>query len=186
MAGLSLPAALTARCSSGALCHHVKREAGRFIPSLLLLNAQTVWFPEDMLIGEDFDLWFRLVKSGAVGFLDEVLSARRMHKHSISCSPETPSGPSRHVSVPTTIGAGFFSSSQRRAFREKISADLFDCGYARSREGNVGEAQGFYIASLKWHTSVRSIKRSVLGILKAYLMKVFRRNGPNTERTHGG
>jgi hypothetical protein len=35
MAGLSLPAALTARCSSGALCHHVKREASRFIRSML-------------------------------------------------------------------------------------------------------------------------------------------------------
>src|SRR4029077_16951443 len=34
--GWPLPsAALTARCSCGALCHHVKREASRFIPSTL-------------------------------------------------------------------------------------------------------------------------------------------------------
>src|SRR5262245_28235940 len=36
--GWPLPsAALTAECSCGALCHHVKREASRFIPSSLLV-----------------------------------------------------------------------------------------------------------------------------------------------------
>src|SRR5262245_25333569 len=39
--GWPLPsAALTADCSCGALCHHVKREASRFIPSSLRLRTQ--------------------------------------------------------------------------------------------------------------------------------------------------
>src|SRR5215475_14169858 len=38
--GWPLPsAALTAGCSRGALCHHVKREASRFIPSTLSING---------------------------------------------------------------------------------------------------------------------------------------------------
>jgi len=151
-----------------------------------LLDGQKVWFPEDMLIGEDFDLWFRLVKSGAVGFLDKVLSARRMHKESITCRPDTAIWTAAARIRNYNHSTDFFSSSQRKAFRKRISDDLFDCGYAQSRQGNTGDAQALYIKSLRWDPNIWSIERAVLGILKAHLRRVLGRNVSDTERLHGG
>ena len=36
-------------------------------------------FAEDLAIGEDLDLWFRLVASGQVAYIDRVLSSYRLH-----------------------------------------------------------------------------------------------------------
>jgi len=151
-----------------------------------LLDAQAVWFPEDLLIGEDFDLWLRLVKSGSVGYLDEILSARRMHEHSITRRPDNPLWVLTARTRAYDYTAGFFSSSQRKAFRERISADLFDCGYAESLEGNVGKARSFYIAALRWDKGVRAIVRSLLGILKAHLKHRFRRTIRATGQVDAG
>jgi hypothetical protein len=109
------------------------------------------------------------------------LYARRLHKHSITRRPDAAIWAVTARIRAYDYTSGFFSPSQRDAFRERISADLFGCGYVQSREGNVGKAQGFYIASLKWDRSVRSITRSILAILKAYLRKIFRRTAPNLE-----
>ncbi len=134
-----------------------------------LLDGQKVWFPEDMLIGEDFELWFRLVKSGSVAFLDKVLSARRMHKESITRRPDTAIWTATARIRNYNRSTDFFSSSQRKAFRKRISDDLFNCGYAQSRQGDTGDAQALYIESLRWDPNIWSIKRAVLGILKAHL-----------------
>lgn len=42
-----------------------------------LLDAETVWFREDMRCGEDIDLWFRLTPRARVAYLDEPLSTYR-------------------------------------------------------------------------------------------------------------
>lgn len=52
-----------------------------------LLN-EAEWFPEDMDIGEDVDLWLRIIMKYQIGYIDKVLSQYRDHSESITKNPE--------------------------------------------------------------------------------------------------
>ena len=53
-----------------------------------LLSEESKYFPEDMTIGEDIDLWFRLMSRGRTAYIDEALSFYRHRQGSISDNQE--------------------------------------------------------------------------------------------------
>jgi glycosyltransferase involved in cell wall biosynthesis len=48
------------------------------------LRREAMWFPEDLVVGEDIDLWFRLLMNTSTIYLDAVLSAYRERTSSLT------------------------------------------------------------------------------------------------------
>lgn len=48
------------------------------------LHRETIWFPEDLVVGEDIDLWFRLLANASTVYWHEVLSAYRERATSLT------------------------------------------------------------------------------------------------------
>ena len=53
-----------------------------------VLYKEEEWFPENMDIGEDLDLWLRTIKKYRAAFIDKVYSQVRKHPDSITQNPE--------------------------------------------------------------------------------------------------
>jgi glycosyltransferase involved in cell wall biosynthesis len=63
---------ITTIYTSSILIHRIILTQGHFL------------FPEDLIIGEDVDLWFRLVGLGGVAYIDRPLSFYRQHASSVT------------------------------------------------------------------------------------------------------
>lgn len=53
-----------------------------------ILNHEDEWFPEDLDIGEDLDLWYRLLMKHRAAFIDEAYCQYRKHPDSITQNSE--------------------------------------------------------------------------------------------------
>ena len=128
------------------------------------LTAEGVFFPENLTIGEDIDLWFRLVLPGGVAYMDQPLSSYRLYATSVTKRPD------RNLCDPVLAHiknygrtAGFLDEWQRREYRRRIAQDLFDIGYTFSGQGRHQEALRLYIQSLRWRIAMGPLK----GIVKS-------------------
>jgi hypothetical protein len=48
------------------------------------LRREPAWFPEDLVTGEDLDLWFRIVMGSSTVFIDQILSGYRERAASLT------------------------------------------------------------------------------------------------------
>lgn len=131
------------------------------------LTDEDILFPEDLTIGEDVDLWFRLIKSGGVAFINRTLSCYRIYPLSVTKRPD------RNIYDPVSAyiknyerDAGFLDANQRKEYRKRIANDLFNIGYACSGQGKHGEAFQAYLRSLQWRFGIAPLK----GIIKTLLL----------------
>jgi glycosyltransferase involved in cell wall biosynthesis len=136
-----------------------------------LLTADPIGFPEDVTIGEDVDLWFRLVRSARVAYIDRPLSSYRIYPLSVTKRGD------RNLYDPVAVHIrnyertlGFLDGHQRREYRKRIGHDLYDIGYACSEREEYAHALGFYLMSLKWNWRIPAMK----GAIKASLFGVVR------------
>lgn len=132
------------------------------------LTDEDILFPEDLTIGEDVDLWFRLIKSGGVAFINRTLSCYRIYPLSVTKRP------GRNIYDPVSAhiknykrDAGFLDADQRKEYRKRIANDLFNIGYTCSCQGKYDEARQSYLRSLRWRFAVAPLK----GIIKTYLLR---------------
>ena len=130
------------------------------------LDEQPIAFPEDLTIGEDIDLWFRLVKAGGIAYTNQVLSYYRQHSQSLTKKPD------RNIvdSIIThTINYGrsnnYLSSKELSLYKKRISSDYFNLAYNFFKYGDIRNARQNYITSLKWYTNFRT----VLSYLKTFI-----------------
>jgi glycosyltransferase involved in cell wall biosynthesis len=132
------------------------------------LTAEDMFFPEDLTIGEDIDLWFRLVKSGGVAYIDRPLSYYRIYPLSVTKRSD------RNIYDPVSAhiknykrNAGFLDAYQRIEYRKRIATGLFNIGYTCSCQGKYDEARQSYLRSLRWRFAVAPLK----GIIKILLLR---------------
>lgn len=126
------------------------------------LFSENEFFPEELTIGEDVDLWFRLVKNGKVAFIDKLLSCYRVNLNSITHRPD------RKLSDPVDTHIknykkriDFFTAQQRKLYRKRIAADLYNASYNCNKQGRKKEALMFSVRSLFWAVDIAPIKEIV-------------------------
>ena len=121
------------------------------------LLREEVWFPEDMSIGEDIDLWFRLVKGSEILFIDEPLACYRKHGTSITADVErfylgsVMAHAANHARAMTVLTA-----DERKTLELRIAKDLFHLGYHYKQAGRYRESRRAYLDSLSWKFSART------------------------------
>lgn len=130
------------------------------------LDLESIWFPEELLIGEDIDLWFRLVKNNRIGFINEVLSFYRQHELSISKNVEKVLvGSIRAHTRNYERGQDLLSKKQNRLYRKRISKQYYYLGYIHFCEGRSKEARKSFLRAMELAFN----NAYVLAFLKTYI-----------------
>lgn len=131
------------------------------------LFEEPVFFAEDVVAGEDADLWFRIVKTGGVAYVNQALSGYRIHGQSVTHRPDrNPMDPLVAHVRNYNRSKTFLTWRQRQAYRRRIGNDLFDLGYNCARAGMLGQAAACYLRSLGWYPGMKALK----GLAKAGLV----------------
>lgn len=132
------------------------------------LTGLTEWFAEDLGVGEDLDLWFRIMATSRVAFIDRPLNAYRQHPKSLMQSGERSLEGSTRAHVRNYERARLrLSREQRRRYRARIAALLFHLGYYRAIQGDTTSARASYCQSMRW----RPQGQTLLAYIKALVVK---------------
>ena len=95
-----------------------------------VLSQMEGWFPEDMRLCEDTDLWYRILKQRRAAFTGEVLSYHRQRRGSLTDDPVACLTAAVRVNSDNLIrGADVLSQAEQQMLRSKIAAQLLDLGY---------------------------------------------------------
>ncbi len=114
------------------------------------LRRQKEWFPEDLTLMEDHDLWFRLVRDGNCAFLNLPLSAYRHYATSISSRVEQFRLDQFEAHRRNLERARpFLTGAQYASYRRKVADMKASIGYRRLLSGDIVEARRAYWQSLK-------------------------------------
>lgn len=133
------------------------------------LEAQPVWFPENMTIGEDIDLWFRLALSNRMACLYEVLSCYRRHDNNITNDMNMYFQGSLEVYEKNLQrGDSLFTEQEKEAYKGKISGQHFHYGYYLFRKLDFSSARKEYLKALK----LKSSRKTLTAYLKTFLPRV--------------
>lgn len=129
------------------------------------LDVESIWFPEDMFIGEDIDLWFRLVKGSSVGYVDEPLSYYRSHDNSVTKNIESYLIGSISAHTKNFYRAkDILSKREKIIYRNRIATQYFYLGYNYFNEGNIVSARKAYLHSMKW----LFLNKTLISYLKSF------------------
>ena len=167
-------AASTWVCNERALFAFMCTRVSTLHPSSVLvrrsrLAREEILFPEDLTVGEDIDLWFRLVASGGVGYVDRTLSSYRQHARSITKRADRNmddairSHTKNYPRATTVLDRG-----QLAAYRKRIARDLVDTAYLYREMGQARKARALYAQSLRWRFEVRAAK----ALIRASVVRV--------------
>ena len=115
-----------------------------------LIEQENPPFAQDLVIGEDIDLWFRLVKGRNVVFLNEELSYYRQHPTSITTDDEklllgAIAAHSRNLERARQV----LSESEIRRYESRIARQYRNLGYLYFRAQQEGPARIAYANSLR-------------------------------------
>jgi len=141
------------------------------------IDQEELYFPEDLEIGEDIDLWFRVAKGRQVAFIDEELSDYRQHGSSVTRNNErlllgsiaSHTGNLQRVSLHLT-------NEQAKRYRSRIARQHRHLGYLYFRAGKFAESRLAYrqSASMDFHWA------TLYNLAKTYfpqwLVTAYRRN----------
>lgn len=134
------------------------------------LDAQSTWFPEEVTIGEDADLWFRLALSNRVAYVDEVLSCYRQHSTSIT------SNMANYLEGSILIhrrnlerGQHVFTSEEKDRYETKIWSYHWHYGYLLYSNYRMNLARQEYINALR----LKFRKKAFIALLKTMLPVTF-------------
>jgi glycosyltransferase involved in cell wall biosynthesis len=115
-----------------------------------LIEQQESAFAEDLVIGEDIDLWFRLTKGRQVAFVNEELSYYRQHPTSITTNTEKLllGGIAAH-SRNLVRARDVLNPSEIRRYQSRIAGQYKNLGYLYFRAGKEPQARSAYANSLR-------------------------------------
>lgn len=88
------------------------------------LFGQSVWFPPELRVGEDMDLWFRFMQKHEVAFIDKPVNAYRQHGASL-------------MHQTAIMLAGSVACHERNFERASASLSPAQCKRYRERIGNL-------------------------------------------------
>jgi glycosyltransferase involved in cell wall biosynthesis len=151
-------------CDHRALFFYICTRVTTIFPSAAMIRrsrlfAEPLFFAEDVVAGEDADLWFRIVRTGGVTYMDHALSGYRIHSNSVTQRTDRNLYDLSRVHIRNfSRSRDFLDSTQRRQYRRRIADSLHDMAYNYRKLRRYGEAQGIYLQSLRWHPGLRSIR----------------------------
>lgn len=107
-----------------------------------LLLKQSIWFEEEFRIGEDIDLWFRLVKNKEIIFINEVLSYYRQHESSITNNDEhLLRGSIMAHSRNYERGKDVFSDNEKKIYAKRIGMNYMNLAYILYKQNQMKAAR---------------------------------------------
>ena len=110
-----------------------------------VLQHETVWFPENFVIGEDLDLWFRLAQHAKIGYLNLALSYYRHHDAGITKNPERNlRGAIAAHSANLQRGMEIFSAEETALVRRMLARQHFSLAYLRFLALDRRDARALY------------------------------------------
>ena len=127
-----------------------------------LLGRDGAGFREDLRIGEDYDLWFRLIHGHRGAFINEVLAYYRRHGSNITGDEEQMLlGGIRLHEANLSRGRDVFSPGDVRRYHRKIADLWFHLASYYQQSGRTGAARSGYLQVLKHHARWRAVPRCV-------------------------
>lgn len=141
------------------------------------LDQEEYWFPEDMLIGEDIDLWFRMVKGRRVMFIDEPLSAYRQHDDNITKNNEKMlRGSIIAYSRNFNRAVDVLSAEEKNQYKRRIASQYQILGYLYFNSFLMGEARKAYLQAMQWSASYKAVLGFTKTFAPKWLIRLYRRH----------
>ena len=115
-------------------------------------NALPSVYPLDLLVGEDIDLWFRILQKSKAAFINFPLSAYRQHPASLMHNDGRVT-----KGLVVTHGRNYIrvrqllSFPQKIKYRRRIADHLFDLGYQLRLMDENPQARATYFQSFIWY-----------------------------------
>ncbi|GAB3001801.1 glycosyltransferase family 2 protein [Psychrosphaera aestuarii] len=123
-------------------------------------------FDDDLTIGEDLDLWFRLVSNNQIGYCPQALSQYRINPNSITKQNEKMlvGTYDSHIKNLTRYKQ-LLTSTTRSLYKKKISQHASHLGFYYRQQRLLKTSFHYYLQALKLNPSVANI----LNIIKLIL-----------------
>lgn len=150
-------------CNSHSLFFFMCMNITTILMSSIMLRREVLlgeksWFSEKLAIGEDVDLWFRIVPKHKIIFLDRVLSFYRQYGASITKSNLARfTDPIISHVINYQRCLDYLTEHEKIEYRRKISNSFFDAGYNLYQQGYDLKALRFYYRSLAWFPSTHKL-----------------------------
>lgn len=126
-------------------------------------------FNEDMVFGEDIDLWYRLVKNNKIIFINKILGAYRFHdSNSTNQTEKFHLGFIDAHSRNYHRGMFLLSFKEKTIMRRQIAEEYGHLAYFYFQKYKINEARLMYFNSLVWWPF---IFRNWLGFMKTFVSK---------------
>ncbi len=159
---------ITSLCTPSVL---IRREA---------LQSEQIWFPEDFVVGEDIDLWYRLAMRVKIAYLNRPLSYYRHHSGGITKNEEK----NLRGSIAARIanlqrGQKVLDSEELALLRRTLARQLFSLAYCRFLATDMKEARSLYLRSREYDSSVFSRLVYAKTFLPPMLVRMLWRKGLN-------
>lgn len=139
------------------------------------LATEEVWFPEDMAIGEDIDLWFRLALKNKYAYIDEPLSYYRQHDSSITHDMARYLEGSIHVHRKNlNRGMTLLTDMERDKYAAKIRALHWHYGYLLYSNFQMRSARQQYTSALKLQFSTKAFIALIKTMLPVSFIRLYK------------
>jgi glycosyltransferase involved in cell wall biosynthesis len=123
-----------------------------------LLDAEPVWFREDMRCGEDIDLWFRLTPRARLAYLDEPLSTYRYRPDSTTRDArEYLRGTLQAHEANVVRATPMLTAMERQRYVRRIADRHLHLAYAERVAGRPVEARASCRRSFAWRPSPQAV-----------------------------
>ena len=122
-------------------------------------------FDDDLLNGDDRDMWFRVARNSDIGFIDYPLHKYRVREGSVS-NRGVLTAQNRIRVLEKQIASGLPKDLEVQAHR-LIAKNYYGIGYAFRRQGDLRKARNYYAKSLK-HDLKSTVLRSFLATFAGY------------------
>jgi glycosyltransferase involved in cell wall biosynthesis len=131
-----------------------------------ILKNEPVLFPEDMVIGEDVDLWYRIFMKYRAAFIDHVYSCYRQHSGSITRDKALLIRGGIAVREKNLDrGSQILTNNEMRRIRRKLAREYRKLGYLYYKNHNRKEARQCYRKSMLYSPRPRYL----LSYIKAFI-----------------
>jgi glycosyltransferase involved in cell wall biosynthesis len=130
------------------------------------LERHHLRFAEDITVGEDTELWYRLAQSLRIGYLDQKLSYYRQHAAGVTRNRERWLRDLRTVYIRNyNATAVRMTAQERAAVRNRISKHCFSEAYFEWTRAHAGLARRAYWRSVRWRINVKAL----VAVLKTFV-----------------
>ncbi len=150
-----------------------------------LLMEESTWFREDWPVGEDIDLWFRIIRRGKLAYLNRVLAFYRQRPESLMHNNELALvGSIRAHGANLERGRSVFSAAEIRALEQRLAQQFLHLGYELFIQGRMAESRDAYRRARLLVPEIKNTLAYLKTYLPAGLVRHFRRamREPGTQK----